>query len=674
MIDDFSGYYDGPSLSKLPPGSIVDTRGVFASSVQVSEGGELMGSGGFSRFGVNPAFGTSMHVNQLFHWSPSYGGDMVLVGAKVPGYLRIGPTNEVELGTLYYPDFSFDDRFDISHPKNFSMFETFDDKVYYVDGVNFPLRIDSWQNHPLPSVSNMGPIQVESSSFIDVHLKDFAALGGPVAPGAVYAFTLVSRHGESPAQAQLVRTIFLDDAQDDYTVGTTGTSPIFLINWSVLNHAERVLWVNVYRTARGDVSTFRYVGRVRMTHSAGTSVFVDSKQDWELGYPLTKDNGLPSKFRLLASHANRMFAVGGFGRFNRLSCSKLGQPDIWPPAYELSLLDAGRGQNITYIKEINGNLYVFFTNRITRLVGFTPEDYSLEVVDNNVGCVAPRTVIPWEDGVVFLARNGLYFFNGTSRPRLVGSVYRLFDRSNLSDKTFSTVCGAISGSYYYLSFLDSERVMGSVSSTSNNKTLVLNLRNGRWGTRAAAGFDISCQVNTNQALVTTYATSGCGPVYYFSDYPLQDQLHVSPDIPLGGIDCGSPASFKVLDFVEVWYEALDEIPLAVTVYRDYPRVEAPVSGSPVASETVTVNPGTAASGATLPGVWGDSWSDTTKVFGDMVPYRVVASFDKCSSKVFTIRLNFNTGAVVGATEFRLQKVILKYRLESEPSKWGVTQP
>jgi hypothetical protein len=348
----------------------------------------------------------------------------------------------------------------------------------------------------------------------------------------------------------------------------------------------------------------------------------------------------------------------------------LGLPDVWPPNYEIATLDAGRGQDITQMLEINSSLYFFFQDRIMRLVGSSPEDFRLEVVSNHVGCLSPRTLIPWEDGAVFLARTGLFFFNGSGLSRLSQPLFRLFERESFGDKSSSTICGAIANGFYYLSYSESESV--SPTDTLNNRVLVCNLRNGRWGVRNVGAFDFSCQYKTNLALTGTYSVNGYGKLFLLSDFPLQDYLHVAPNIQLGTHDFGYPDQVKILERVEVWYDALDEQSVLFTATSDYPKEESPLKASPftpIAEETHTHTAGTALGATKRPGRWGDEWDggDTTRVFATMRSWRSTHHFTHMKGKAFRFYMTFDSGgsrALIGTPELRIQKVIFHFNAEN----------
>jgi len=73
------------------------------------------------------------------------------------------------------------------------------------------------------------------------------------------------------------------------------------------------------------------------------------------------------------------------------------------------------GFTITQLKSFRNQLYVFGQNQIKRIVGDNYSNFSVESVTNDLGCVAPDTVVEFGGDIIFLGPDGVRPISGTSR-------------------------------------------------------------------------------------------------------------------------------------------------------------------------------------------------------------------------------------------------------------------
>jgi hypothetical protein len=73
------------------------------------------------------------------------------------------------------------------------------------------------------------------------------------------------------------------------------------------------------------------------------------------------------------------------------------------------------GFTITQLKSFRNQLYVFGQNQIKRIVGDNYSNFSVENVTNDLGCVAPDTVVEFGGDIIFLGPDGIRPISGTSR-------------------------------------------------------------------------------------------------------------------------------------------------------------------------------------------------------------------------------------------------------------------
>lgn len=381
----------------------------------------------------------------------------------------------------------------------FGNFAEYQDRIYYCNGMDPPKRIDGihslFVNSTIsnPRFSAMGVSEPSLTSSLNVYYPAYAgkradAAGVNTTHPFSYFVSAVSKYGESPLKAVDVPT-YVDET----------AYAIFELDWSYVS--DFVTAVNIYRIPKGGLVP-QFVGSI-----SRNSTYIDISTDADLGGPAPTDVGRPSNFRLLCTFEDRMFAVGGFGQANRLACSKAGYPDVWPALYTLSLGSSLGSRMITRLENINGSLYVIMDAGILRMYGSSPDNYAFQSISMDVGCIAPRSMVPKDDGRVFLGNDGIYFFNGASYRKIGGSIVTELHRRTKGSRDLRHACGAINGDYYYLSYRDdSEKKFLSetedpIPGTMPNRTLVLNMSNDRVGVIDDWAFALSTPYEHNQSIV-----------------------------------------------------------------------------------------------------------------------------------------------------------------------------
>ena len=73
------------------------------------------------------------------------------------------------------------------------------------------------------------------------------------------------------------------------------------------------------------------------------------------------------------------------------------------------------GFTVTQMKAFRNQLYVFGQNQIKRIIGDNYSNFTVENVTNDLGCVAPDTVVEFGGDIIFLGPDGIRPISGTSR-------------------------------------------------------------------------------------------------------------------------------------------------------------------------------------------------------------------------------------------------------------------
>ena len=657
VIDDFPGFYSGISKSKLPPGALVDWgvgKGQDRTlSVECSNQGELLSARGMSRLAKLDGFALG-EVNSCFFWEAPIGGAHFLVGYQdgiaamytdnllgpPPGFVH----QYFELAFMPLDFSSYSSAWQIPEMAHLRQgkFVPYGDRLYYCDGVGYPLRLRGI-GYPMEAMGVGG--DVGSTDFISLQNAPYRG-GSKLAINRQYWVTLVSRFGESPA--------FVVSGDFSSSSSAQAAWPLLELDWTAVS--RHVYGVNVYRPAYGD-SIPRFAAYV----PRGLAAYLDSKSDEELGYPISLDLGGPSVFRLMEVFEDRMFAVGGFGEPNRVACSQVGQPDVWPPLNTLQFTKIGRNDVITDLRSISGNLYIFTKMGIFRLRGSDPTNYVFDVVSRKIGCVSMPSMCPWEDGVVFLSMDGIYFFNGARLTRMSDALAGLFQRQTSGLLGWDKATGAVSGDQYHLSYYESDETAyfqgGSYNTNiAPNRVLIVNLRNGRVGVRNELPFFISCPLRGVDSIVGCKDYSVAATQFFvLSDHPMMDTsvaqgqiTNREVDLFLADVSMGNPDQVKILDRIEIEYECMIEASFTATVYRSAPLGETVTGES--SSDTSVFPSGLAQYGSTT------AWTGT---FGLIHLRRAFHSFTVSQGKSFNIGLRIDAYG----HELRVHRMTISYHIE-----------
>lgn len=513
VIEDFKGFFQGITA---PPGGVVDlgdVRGDYHSrSFQIDSDGKVRKSGLFSTIGTIFDEDASSEMSQthgIHYWEGGGAGStLVLAGTfgikrscsksatpgTAPYMLRF---DSVAAGGPSWTAFPSTDPGTNAGPTHlFGNFAEYQDRLYFCNGLDWPIRIDGihslFARHAAlsPEYFAMGVCHPDIYSDMSLNSTNYdgkraGASGANEEPVSTYAASIVTPYGESSLQMLEPDTGLF-----------TGCYGVFGVTWA--NFEDWVTSVRLYRLPRGS-SVFRLVADI----PRGDTSWLDTISDADLGPTNPYDVGLPGRFRLLTTFEERMFAVGGFGRWNRVACSKAGHPDVWPATFELPLSGHLGNRTITRTAVVNGSLYFFLDRGILRLYGNSPENYQFGVQNDFVGCIAPRSLFPWQDGVVFLSRDGLYFFNGTDLKKVSGEGLGYEAKGGVP---WDRACGAVSHDQYFLSYRDDTGQKwvsegAAESGAEPNRTLSINMVNGRVGVLDDWAFGLSTPYGGSESIV-----------------------------------------------------------------------------------------------------------------------------------------------------------------------------
>lgn len=353
--------------------------------------------------------------------------------------------------------------------------------------------------------------------------------------------------------------------------------------------------IRVYRTRASSAGEFWYVGEVQ----PGTDSFFDRVPDDALQERLDLDVLAPPRARLGHTFQDRLWVVGDLdtGDRNLVRFSERFRPLSFPESYLLYAPNLMAGDEIVRVISVGNELIFLLRHSILRLVGQTPADYALVPVSCSLGCVAPRTVARWKDGILFLSAEGpLYYSSSSGVQSLAGGLAGYWRR--MPANLWQQAVGVASNDYYYLSLR--EDLYDEVGTTQrNNKVWACCLAHGAWTEATVLPFDGACQALDGQMFVSRHIRQGrvengtsqgdleeaggvyqlredmthgwrvgqlwgqcnglagsCGPATAYSVYNYPEWMARKAEVIFEGIDCGRPGQVKVLDRIEIVYSGL----------------------------------------------------------------------------------------------------------------------
>lgn len=151
---------------------------------------------------------------------------------------------------------------------------------------------------------------------------------------------------------------------------------------------------------------------------------------------------------LIVYFKDRLWAAGISGDPSTIRWSgsaTLGAYNVWPAVSSAPLSTAKDNSEITAISPLGDNLVVFKKNSIWQMIDNGVSDVGPQIqifeprlVVAGVGCVAPASVQAVQGGLIFLAEDGFYFYNGTPNiKRLSMPIQRFIDGLNPARMPFA---------------------------------------------------------------------------------------------------------------------------------------------------------------------------------------------------------------------------------------------
>lgn len=150
-----------------------------------------------------------------------------------------------------------------------------------------------------------------------------------------------------------------------------------------------------------------------------TTTYSDNTTDYDLGLlPVVNDLGAPpgvdgtDRLKVLTAWKDRLWGAGVLEP-DKLRFSGQNKVYGWNPVSFLNIKPVGQDvEGITAFAARRDELGVFKRMALWKVLGIDETDFRVIQVAENIGCIAPDTVVIIRDAAYFLAADGVYIWNG----------------------------------------------------------------------------------------------------------------------------------------------------------------------------------------------------------------------------------------------------------------------
>ena len=313
------------------------------------------------------------------------------------------------------------------------------------------------------------PIKYDGSSASATYLGSLLAIdagsgSGPVTGNYTYKVTFYSATYE----------VLLGQASNIFAANGNDVSLSMIPIAPTTILGETTTGRKIYRTESGG-STYKLLSNGTIANNTAVTL-TDSDADAALGatMPAGDATWTPPKGKYILVQNNRLFLANDPTNFpSRVYYSSDGSHDVFDTNAETGYLDIRQndGDSVTFIKGNLGLLTVGKNNTIQKIYidGADPDaDWSISDPLSYVGCQAPYSAVNSPLGIIYLAKDGIYRFNGQYSELISESVTPTIE--DISQTDLENVAGIYHQNFYHIAY--KSKASGEAF---NNRVLVLDL-------------------------------------------------------------------------------------------------------------------------------------------------------------------------------------------------------
>src|SRR3990167_395950 len=193
------------------------------------------------------------------------------------------------------------------------------------------------------------------------------------------------------------------------TMGATGGASLQIPNSS----DAQVDAIVVYARNKTAGETVRRKATSGAMSGGASSTLVVSSSDWSASEEAPTNHDVPAAYQFAVIWKNRWWAVSPTVG-NRLHFTELFQQQSWPALYYIDL-PFERGDALTALQPLGDTLLVFGQSGPYLIIGQTSLDFEVRPsAGTQAGALGPRCVAAIENGIIHVAAEGVFIFDGAS--------------------------------------------------------------------------------------------------------------------------------------------------------------------------------------------------------------------------------------------------------------------
>lgn len=153
------------------------------------------------------------------------------------------------------------------------------------------------------------------------------------------------------------------------------------------------------------------------------------------GFPLSEPASTALYFtlapRYIELYNNQLFMAGFSSLLSTVYWSDIGEPESVQPE-SFAEIRTNDGDRVTGLKAYNGSLVVTKERSFHRISGDSPENFLIQEISDQYGCLSNRASVIWENYLWFLDPKGVVEYNGANVQVVSNKVEPIFMRMNLN--------------------------------------------------------------------------------------------------------------------------------------------------------------------------------------------------------------------------------------------------
>lgn len=366
----------------------------------------------------------------------------------------------------------------------------------------------TWHNIVIGSDGYNRPIKYDGTSASATYLGSLLATNagsgsGPVTGAYTYKVTCYSSTKE----------ILLNSASNTHTANGNDVSLSMIPICPDAIVGTTTTGRKIYRT-ESNGSTYKLLSNGTITNNTAVTL-TDSDIDGALGATMPAGDEtwtVPVARFPLVQNDRLFFGNDPNNNPSRLFWSESGSHDTFDPTQYFDIR-TNDGDGITFVKGVLGILTVGKNNTIQKVYidGADPDtEWSVSDPISYVGCQAPYSAVNTPVGIIYLARTGIYRFNGQYSELISDIVTPEID--DITDSDFENSWGVYHENKYFLAYASSES-----AATYNDRVLMLDVLADAYAIDLL-NINVFTVFNSGDDWGILYAgASDSGKVYAYSD-------------------------------------------------------------------------------------------------------------------------------------------------------------